>query len=160
MENIELQFTKMVKEYRKTIYTVCYFFSKDTEEVNDLFQEILMNLWKGYGSFRGESSVKTWVWRVSLNTCSNIERKKKSSVQTIPLSVDIDLYNDDDEHSRQIQILYDRINRLDVFDRAIILLWLESMSYQDIADVVGISLSNVTTRLFRIKEQLKSMSNK
>jgi RNA polymerase sigma-70 factor (ECF subfamily) len=150
----------MVKEYRKTIYTVCYFFSKDTEEVNDLFQEILMNLWKGYGSFRGESSVKTWVWRVSLNTCSNIERKKKSSVQTIPLSVDIDLYNDDDEHSRQIQILYDRINRLDVFDRAIILLWLESMSYQDIADVVGISLSNVTTRLFRIKEQLKSMSNK
>jgi RNA polymerase sigma-70 factor (ECF subfamily) len=70
------------------------------------------------------------------------------------------LYNDDDEHSRQIQILYDRINRLDVFDRAIILLWLESMSYQDIADVVGISLSNVTTRLFRIKEQLKSMSNK
>ena len=160
MENIELQFTKMVKEYRKTIYTVCYFFSKDTEEVNDLFQEILMNLWKGYGSFRGESSVKTWVWRVSLNTCSNIERKKKSSVQTIPLSVDIDLYNDDDEHSRQIQILYDRINRLDVFDRAIILLWLESMSYQDIADVVGISLSNVTTRLFRIKEQLTSMSNK
>ena len=160
MENIELQFTKMVKEYRKTIYTVCYFFSKDTEEVNDLFQEILMNLWKGYGSFRGESSVKTWVWRVSLNTCSNFERKKKSSVQTIPLSVDIDSYNDDDEHSRQIQILYDRINRLDVFDRAIILLWLESMSYQDIADVVGISLSNVTTRLFRIKEQLKSMSNK
>ena len=160
MENIELQFTKMVKEYRKTIYTVCYFFSKDTEEVNDLFQEILMNLWKGYGNFRGESSLKTWVWRVSLNTCSNIERKKKSSVQTIPLSVDIDLYNDDDEHSRQIQILYDRINRLDVFDRAIILLWLESMSYQDIADVVGISLSNVTTRLFRIKEQLKSMSNK
>ena len=160
MENIELQFTKMVKEYRKTIYTVCYFFSKDTEEVNDLFQEILMNLWKGYGSFRGESSVKTWVWRVSLNTCSNIERKKKSSVQTIPLSVDIDLYNDDDEHSRQIQILYDRINRHDVFDRAIILLWLESMSYQDIADVGGISLSNVTTRLFRIKEQLKSMSNK
>jgi RNA polymerase sigma-70 factor (ECF subfamily) len=57
-------------------------------------------------------------------------------------------------------MLYDRINRLDVFDRAIILLWLENMNYQDIADVVGISLSNVTTRLFRIKEQLKSMSNK
>ena len=160
MENKELQFTKMVKEYRKTIYTVCYFFSKDTEEVNDLFQEILINLWKGFEKFRGESSLKTWIWRVSLNTCNSQERKKKSSVQTIPLSVDIDLYNDDDAHSKQIQILYDRINRLDVFDRAIILLWLENMNYQDIADVVGISLSNVTTRLFRIKEQLKSMSNK
>ena len=160
MENIELQFTKMIKEYRKMIYTVCYFFSKDTEEVNDLYQEILINLWKGFEKFRRESSLKTWIWRVSLNTCNNQERKKKSSVQTIPLSIDIDLYNDDDDHSKQIQMLYDRINRLDVFDRAIILLWLENMNYQDIADVVGISLSNVTTRLFRIKEQLKSMSNK
>ena len=160
MKDIELQFTKMVKEYRKTIYTVCYFYSKDSEEVNDLYQEILINLWKGFEKFRGESSLKTWIWRVSLNTCNNQERKKKSSVQTIPLSIDIDLYNDDDVQSKQIQMLYDRINRLDVFDRAIILLWLENMNYQDIAEVVGISLSNVTTRLFRIKEQLKSMSNK
>lgn len=160
MENIELQFTRMVKEYRKTIYTVCYFFSKDTEEVNDLYQEILINLWKGFPNYRGESSLKTWIWRVSLNTCSNQERKKKSRIQTVPLSIDIDLYNDDDAGSRQIQMLYDRINRLDIFDRAIILLWLENMTYQDIADVVGISVSNVTTRLFRIKEQLKTMSNK
>ncbi|MBQ5374261.1 MAG: sigma-70 family RNA polymerase sigma factor [Bacteroidaceae bacterium] len=160
MENIELQFTRMVKEYRKTIYTVCYFFSKDTEEVNDLYQEILINLWKGFPNYRGESSLKTWIWRVSLNTCSNQERKKKSRIQTVSLSIDIDLYNDEDAGSRQIQMLYDRINRLDVFDRAIILLWLENMTYQDIADVVGISVSNVTTRLFRIKEQLKTMSNK
>lgn len=160
MENIELQFTRMVKEYRKTIYTVCYFFSKDTEEVNDLYQEILINLWKGFPNYRGESSLKTWIWRVSLNTCSNQERKKKSRIQTVPLSIDIDLYNDGDAGSRQIQMLYDRINQLDVFDRAIILLWLENMTYQDIADVVGISVSNVTTRLFRIKEQLKTMSNK
>ena len=160
MKDIELQFTKMVKEYRKTIYTVCYFYSKNSEEVNDLYQEILINLWKGFEKFRGESGLKTWIWRVSLNTCNNQNRKKKSSVQTIPLSIDIDLYNDDDVQSKQIQMLYDRINRLDVFDRAIILLWLENMNYQDIADVVGISLSNVTTRLFRIKEQLKSMSNK
>ena len=160
MENIELQFTRMVKEYRKTIYTVCYFFSKDTEEVNALYQEILINLWKGFPNYRGESSLKTWIWRVSLNTCSNQERKKKSRIQTVPLSIDIDLYNDEDAGSKQIQMLYDRINRLDVFDRAIILLWLENMTYQDIADVVGISVSNVTTRLFRIKEQLKTMSNK
>ena len=160
MKDIELQFTKMVKEYRKTIYTVCYFYSKDTEEVNDLFQEVLINLWRGFPSFRGESALKTWIWRVSLNTCSNYARKRRGRVHTIPLSIDIDLYNDDDVQSKQIQMLYDRINRLDVFDRAIILLWLENMNYQDIADVVGISLSNVTTRLFRIKEQLKSMSNK
>ena len=159
MDNIELEFTKMVKEYKKTIYTVCYFFSKDADEVNDLYQEVLVNLWKGFEKFRGESSAKTWIWRVSLNTCNTIERKKKGSVQTVPLTMDIDLYNDTDAQSKQIQMLYDRINRLDIFDRAIILLWLENMSYQDIANVVGISVSAVTTRLFRIKEQLKSMSN-
>ena len=82
MKDIELQFTKMVKEYRKTIYTVCYFYSKDSEEVNDLYQEILINLWKGFEKFRGESSLKTWIWRVSLNTCNNKERKKKNRLAT------------------------------------------------------------------------------
>ena len=156
---LEREFTRMVKEHRKTIYTVCYFFSKDADEVNDLFQEILINLWKGFPKFRGESSYSTWIWRVSLNTCNNQERRKKRNVETVPLSIDIDLYNDDDDKSRQIQMLYDRISKLEPFDRAIILLWLENMTYEDIAGIMGISLANVTTRLFRIKEQLKSMSN-
>ena len=156
---LEREFTKMIKEHRKTIYTVCYFYSKDSDEVNDLFQEILINLWKGFPKFRGESSYSTWIWRVSLNTCNNQERRKKRNVETVPLSIDIDLYNDDDDKSRQIQMLYDRISRLEPFDRAIILLWLENMTYEDIAGIMGISLANVTTRLFRIKEQLKSMSN-
>ena len=65
---LEREFTKMIKEHRKTIYTVCYFFSKDADEVNDLFQEILINLWKGFPKFRGESSHRTWIWRVSLNS--------------------------------------------------------------------------------------------
>jgi len=160
MENIEFEFTEMVKKYKKNIYMVCYFFSKDKEEVNDLFQEILINLWKGFEKFRGESTLRTWIWRVSFNTCNGYERKKKRSVQTVPLSVDIDLYNDTDIHSKQIQMLYDRINRLDVFDRSIILLWLENMNYEDIANIVGITLPAVTTRLFRIKVQLKNMSNK
>ena len=159
MDNIEFEFTKMIKEHRKTIYTVCYFYSKDSDEVNDLFQEILINLWKGFPKFRGESSYSTWIWRVSLNTCNNQERSKKRNVETVPLSIDIDLYNDDDDKSRQIQMLYDRISRLEPFDRAIILLWLENMTYEDIAGIMGISLANVTTRLFRIKEQLKQMSN-
>lgn len=77
MENIEREFTKMVKKYRKTIYTVCYFFSDNPTEVDDLFQEVLINLWKSYPRFRGESSIKTWIWRVSLNTCCSVERGKK-----------------------------------------------------------------------------------
>ena len=159
MEKLEQEFTKMVKEYRKTIFTVCYFFSDNPTEVDDLFQEVLINLWKSYPRFRGESSIKTWIWRVSLNTCCSVERGKKRVRPTVPI-LESDILPESDEPGRQIKMLYERINKLELFDRAIILLWLESMSYDEIAAIVGLTTSAVTTRLFRIKEQLKSMSNR
>ena len=159
MEKLEQEFTKMVKKYRKTIFTVCYFFSDNPTEVDDLFQEVLINLWKSYPHFRGESSIKTWIWRVSLNTCCSVERGKKRVLPTVPI-LESDILPESDEPGRQIKMLYERINKLELFDRAIILLWLESMSYDEIAAIVGLTTSAVTTRLFRIKEQLKSMSNR
>ena len=159
MNNLELEFTKMVREYRKTIYTVCYFFSDNPTDVDDLFQEVLISLWKSFDKFRGDCSPKTWVWQVSLNTCCNVERGKKRTVPTIPLAIDKDILNENDQDGKQIKLMYDRINKLELFDRAVILLWLESMSYDEIAAIVGITAAAVRNRLFRIKEQLKSMSN-
>ena len=159
MKEKENEFTDIVKRYKNTIYTVCYLFSKDNDEVNDLFQETLVNLWQGFGSFQGKCDLKTWIWRVSLNTCLTFERKKKRRVETVPLSMDINLFTDTDEDTRQIQQLYRRINRLGVVDRAIILLWLENMSYEEIGQIIGISTKNVSVKLVRIKEQLKKMSN-
>ncbi len=158
MKTLETAFAQMVREHKSTIYTVCFMFSKDSDEVNDLFQEVLINLWKGFESFEGKSKVDTWIWRVSFNTCITQERKKKRS-SSIPLSMEIDLFNDKDEDTRQIQMLYDRIHQLKPFDRAIVLLWLENMSYEEIAAIVGITVKNVSVRLYRIKEELKNMSN-
>ena len=134
-------------------------FSNNPEEVADLFQEILINLWKGFQQFRGESNVRTWIYRISLNTCISSERKKSRKVDTLPLTMDIDLFSDSDEDTKQVQMLRDRINRLGPFDRAIVLLWLENLSYDEIGAIVGISAKNVSVRLVRIKEQLKKMSN-
>jgi len=159
MKDLELEFTKMVREYRSTIYSVCYFFSDNPTEVDDLFQEVLVNLWKGFPDFRNESSLKTWIWRISLNTCCSIQKRERRNVPTVPLLIDKDLFSESEQSGRQVKMLYDRINKLEVFDRAIILLWLESMSYDEIGAIVGISTSAVTSRLFRIKEQLKSMNN-
>ena len=156
MNSQEQEFAKLVKEQKSTIYTVCYMFSKDQDEVNDLFQEILINLWNGFEKFEGRSNIRTWVYRISLNTCISQDRKKKKH-KSVPLSMDIDLFNDSDEDSRQVEMLRSRINKLGPFDRAIILLWLENMSYEEIGQVVGISTKNVSVRLFRIKEQLKKM---
>ena len=157
MDALETQFAQMVREHKSTIFTVCYMFSKDQEEVNDLFQEVLINLWKGLVAFKGDSDIKTWIYRVSLNTCISFERKKKH--EALPLAMDVNLYDNHDDGTRQIKMLYQRINQLGLFDRAIVLLWLENMNYEEIAAIVGISVKNVSVRLVRIKEQLKKMSD-
>jgi RNA polymerase sigma-70 factor (ECF subfamily) len=159
MDTLELDFARTVREHKGTIYTVCYMFSKDEEEVADLFQDILVNLWKGFTKFRGESSVRTWIYRVSLNTCISAERKKKRKGETVPLDMDINLFDDSVEDLKQIRMLQNRISRLGPFDRAIVLLWLENLSYDEIGAIVGITVKNVSVRLFRIKEQLRNMSD-
>ena len=88
-----------------------------------------------------------------------IDRKKRRRPDSVPLSININLFEDTDEDTKQIAQLYKRINLLQKFDKAIVLLWLESMSYEEIGDVLGISAKNVSVRLVRIKEQLKKMSN-
>ena len=159
MYTLDLDFAPVVREHKGTIYTVCYMFSKDEAEVADLFQDILINLWKGFSKFRGESNIKTWIYRVSLNTCISSDRKKKRKGETVPLDMNINLFDDSQEDTKQIRMLQGRISRLGPFDRAIVLLWLENLSYDEIGAIVGITAKNVSVRLFRIKEQLRNMSD-
>lgn len=158
MDALEQKFSQMVREHKTTIYTVCYMFSKEEDEVSDLFQEVLINLWKGYEGFQGMSDVKTWIYRVSLNTCISQDRKKKSRKKA-EVGMNVGLLSEGGENSKQIRMLHERINRLEIFDRAIILLWLENQSYEEIAAIVGISVKNVSVRLLRIKKKLMEMSN-
>ena len=154
MTQLEQQFTKTVKEHKSTIYTVCYMFSQDADEVNDLFQEVLVNLWKGFESFEQRSDIRTWIYRAALNTCISLDRKKRRQA-TARLSMDINLFEDRDEDTRQVDLLHKRIAKLQPFDRAIVLLWLENLPYDEIGQIVGISAKNVGVRLYRIREQLK-----
>ncbi len=160
MNESERKFEEMVREYRGTIYTVCYMFSNDQDEVADLFQEVLINLWNSLPSFEGRSDVRFWIYRVSLNVCISLDRKKRRH-KTVPLTMDVNPYEETEtsQNSRQMDMLRRRIARLGQFDRAIILLWLENMSYEEIAAIMGITIKNVSVRLYRIKEELKNMSN-
>ena len=153
----EQEFETVVRRHKGTIYTVCYMFSSDNGEVADLFQETLINLWKGSEGLRGEASLNSWVWKVSLNTCITYDRKSKRRLHTESLDMDIDLFDDNDEATRQAALLKERISKLGLFDRAIVLLWLEELSYEEIGQIVGISTKNVSVRLVRIREQLKKM---
>ena len=155
LEDDSQYFTQLVREHKSTIYTVCYMFSKDEEEVNDLFQETLINMWKGIDSFREESKISTWIYRVALNTCLLQERKKKKEVKKVPLTMDVNFFQDNDTNSTQVRMLHQRIGKLGLVDRALVMMWLEGMSYDEIGAVMGISAQNVGVKLFRIKEQLK-----
>lgn len=162
MTQQEIEFTRIVHEQKSTIYTVCLMFSDDSDEVEDLVQQTLINLWKGYDSFEGRSELRTWVWRIAMNTCISADRKRKrhkadtSSLDTLGISAsDV---SDEPKDDKQIRMLHDRIHQLGVFDRAIVLLWLEDLSYDEIGQIVGISAKNVSVRLVRIREQLKTMN--
>ncbi len=155
--NTSLDFQRIVVEHKSTIYSVCYMYASSKEEADDLFQETLANLWQGFRSFRGESGIRTWIYRVSLNTCLSYKRKKR--VRTVPLDISPGILSDITPAGRQNMLLHERITRLDVFDRAIVLLWLEDMPYEEIAAIVGISVKALGVRLVRIRRKLKSLSS-
>ena len=106
MDNKEQAFAPWVLEHKSIIYSVCYMFSEDSDEIDDLFQEILARLWNGYDSFRAESDVRTWIYRVALNCSHNADKKKKClAVERVALSVEIDPFEDMDDRALQTKRL-------------------------------------------------------
>ena len=156
----EYQFELLVRQHKRTIYTVCYMFSHNKAEIDDLFQEILIRLWNGFDHYEGRSSARTWIYRVALNTAINQDKKERRRIETVPLTVDINPFEAEDPKSQQVRKLHDLISQLELIDRSLVLLWLEGISYDEIGAIIGITPNNVGVRLARIKEKLVQMSKK
>lgn len=154
--NHKKEFAELVNRYKDVIFKVCYVYAS-REELEDYYQEVLIQLWRSLPKFRNESKMSTWIYRISLNTCISYVRKNKK-VNKVSL-IDLDFIDNDIEKKYYIDELYLLINRLNKFEKAIILLWLEERDYEEIASIVGISKNNVAVKLNRIKEKLRIMSN-
>ncbi len=160
MTDLEKEFTRLINEYKSTIYSVCMMFAERKEDTDDLIQEALIHLWQGFG--HTDQVCKSWVWRVTMNSCISIDRKRKRRKDECPMSADIERVmqsNEAGNRNANVQMLYDRIHQLNPFDRAIVMLWLEGMPYEEIGEIIGITTKNVSVRLIRIKDQLKKMNN-
>lgn len=155
---VKHDFEFMVKQFKSTIYSVCFMFVTTKTDADDLFQEVLVNLWLGFPRFRGDSSIRTWIYRVSLNTCLSYKRKKQ--IKTQPLDLSPDVLDESKPEGHRNALLHERITLLEPFDRAIVLLWLEDLTYEEIASIVGISVSALSVRLVRIRQKLKSLNSK
>ena len=157
MNDNQQKFADMVQQNKSTIYTVCYMFSKDENEVADLFQETLIIVWRVLPKYQGgDEALRGWIYRVALNTCISLDRSKRRR-KTVPLTMDVNFFDPQEERAHRVALLHRRIARLQPFDRAIVLLWLEDLSYDEIGQILGITAKNVSVRLVRIREQMKKM---
>ena len=156
---METKFLDNINANLGIIYKVCNIYTDSkSEEREDLFQEILYQLWKSYPHFKGFSKFSTWMYRVALNTAMMHSQHKKHKLEITDLELSheqieesVDQFNKDEE----IQQLYKAIATLTKIDKAIILLFLEEHSYEEIATLTGLTKSNVSVRLVRIKSSLK-----
>lgn len=152
------EYTSMVMEYKDVIFKVCYIYA-EKECIDDYYQEVLIQLWRSFPHFRGDAKLSTWIYKISLNTCISFVRKKKRKPLSKPLCLEVDIYDNDFEKRQQLEELYNLINKLNKLEKSVILLWLEERSYDEIASITGLSRANVATKLRRIKDKLKNMSN-
>lgn len=157
MGNYEQEFISYINENRNIIYKICFLYSNKSQSHDDLFQEVVINLWNAWPKFRRECKVQTWVYRIALNTCVSFLRKSKSRPDSMPLTRNIEAIADESDVAK-INELYKLIGNLGKIEKAIVLLYIEEKSYDEIAGIIGISRSNVAVKLFRIKEKLKLMS--
>ena len=154
---IEKDFIDLLTEHKALIYKVCFMYASNQEDLNDLYQEVVVNLWCSYPKFRYESKLSTWIYRVALNTCISDLRKKKV-LDYVPLSVDIGVY-DDCLRNDSLKEMYQLICQLDRYERMLVLLWLDENSYEEKASITGSNRNTVAVKLHRIKDKLKKMSN-
>jgi RNA polymerase sigma-70 factor (ECF subfamily) len=155
----EQEFLAVIKEYERVIYKVCYLYATKNIPLNDLYQEVVLNIWKGFGAFRRESKISTWIYRIALNTCISFIRKEKNMPDIVHLTQEANRMTDDqDELQVMLKELHLLINRLGQLDKSIILLYLEEKSYEEIAGIMGLTVTNVATKLSRIKDKLRRMN--
>ena len=127
----------------------------------DLFQEILLNAWKGVPNFKGEAQFSTWLYRVALNTAISFYRKERRQVETTPWPPTLVLAdNSSDNIQEELSALHQAIAQLSAIDKALVMLYLEDYSYAEIGDIMGITANNVGVKMNRIKTKLRESSKK
>ncbi|HTF20239.1 MAG TPA: RNA polymerase sigma factor [Chryseolinea sp.] len=155
----EKEFIELINQHQGLIHKVCIMYENDSDVRNDLFQEIVFQLWKSCKTFRGEAKITTWMYRIALNTAISGFRKQSRNVKTEDLK-ELHFNISDhwaDEREEELQRLQTAIRQLSEIERAMIMMALEEVPYEEIAETIGITQNNVRVRMNRIREKLKKI---
>jgi RNA polymerase sigma factor (sigma-70 family) len=156
------KFIAAIKENEGFIYKLASAYTNNTDDKHDLVQEIIYQLWKSFQTFSEQSKLSTWIYRVALNISIYQLKKSKKNVLTVPIDEQALNYqeNPGNENEEKWKVFRQQIENLNLLDKGLVMLYLDNRSYDEIAEIIGISKSNVGTKLLRIKEKLKQQINK
>lgn len=158
-EEQEKSFVKLIKENQGLIHKVCILYETDKELRNDLFQEIVLQLWKSFPTFRGEAKITTWMYRIALNTAISGLRKLGRKIKTDELEeFHLNISDHTEDHFEEdFQKLQWAIRQLSEIERAMIMMALDEVPYDEIAENIGITQNNVRVRMNRIREKIRNL---
>ena len=151
-------FIAAIKENEGFIFKIASVYTNNGDDKNDLVQEIIYQLWKSFDSFNQKSKLSTWLYRVAMNVAIYQLKASKKRVLTVPMQEHAIIYYDQDDSTNpeeQWQLFRKQIDGLNLLDKGIVMLYLEDKSYEEIGEIIGLSPSNVGTKLSRIKEKLR-----
>jgi RNA polymerase sigma factor (sigma-70 family) len=153
-------FVKIIKSNKRIIYKVVNTYCSDVDDKKDLEQEIIIQLWKSFQSYDNQFQLSTWIYRIAMNVSisfyrSNLNRKSRTTSINKSIFQEIEFDNDTDEENEHRRLLHEFIQQLDEFNREILVLYLDDYSYKEIAEIVGITESNVGTKINRIKKKMQ-----
>jgi len=152
-------FEELIKEHERLIYKVCRLYTRTPDDRQDLFQEIVMQLWKAFPAFRGDAKFTTWLYRVSLNTAITHLRKQKTFPGTGLLPIDSAIEMPAQEHDERWDEMHKAIEQLNHVEKAIVMLYMEDKTYNEMEEIIGISTGGIRVKMSRIKKKLREIIN-
>ncbi|MFS4491875.1 RNA polymerase sigma factor [Maribacter sp. 2308TA10-17] len=152
----EQKFVRVIKEHEGVIFKITTMYTDNRDDQKDLYQDVVYQLWKSFDSFRAESKISTWMYRIALNTALTRLKKRKRMENTVSIDrvVVEQIENYDPEFEERLKVLYAHIKQLNVIEKGLMLLLLEGKKYDEIAEITGLSPSNVGTKISRVKQKL------
>jgi len=157
---MEKDFIDLLNKNQRIIYKICNLYMDNAVDKEDLFQEITLQAWKSFGSFRGDAQFSTWLYRIALNTAITFFRKEKRKIPVLNTETLPELTDEQNDIENRIKAMYQAIGDLSKIDKALVMLYLEDYSYIEIGDILGITPNNVAVKMNRIKLKLKEQTQK
>jgi len=160
-DHTEQDFLQLVQQHQGIIRKVCHLYGRSDVDRDDLYQEIVIQLWKAFGSFRGEAKISTWMYRIALNTAiSNLRKQARKVALSFPEFIPLEEADTNEERIKEEKLkeMYAAISRLSEVEKAVVMLYLEDKSYEEMEEILGISNGNLRVKMNRIKDKLRTLT--